>query len=473
MNKPLRGLKAWVQHISQMELPSLSNVLQELNRITEDNQSSVQELADVILKDASMTAQVLRVANSVQFNPGGQTIHTISKAIIQIGFNEIKAISLSVLIIDTLLERTANDTLLLNTIARSFHAAVQAKNIAYNLATEKREEIFIAALLYHLGEMAFLACQSPQVEEYIRQIEQHPEEKQAICLDVLGVGFKSITKALCKEWDLGTLVIQALDRPDHPTRNVAAVIMGEAISQTVTKGWQSREMRRLVNQVGRFTGLNEQKTEDLIFAGADEASAVAKTYGAEKICHLLPSSAHLRDLKPEESVSTSQLQLKFLHELADLTLEKADINRIFLTVIQGLSRGVLMKRSAVVLFDMQREYLEARYFFGRNTEHWKEQFRMPVMDSDYAKDVFSIALNQFKSVWLGQDESLEKYRYQALKKILPQGDCFIAPITYHNRNIGVLYGDGNGDPLSDSQFNDFSLFAKQTNLSLSVLIKDV
>ncbi|WP_428242583.1 HDOD domain-containing protein [Gynuella sp.] len=472
MNKPLRGLKSWVKHISQMELPSLSNILQELNRITDDHQSSVQELADVILKDASMTAQVLRVANSVQFNPSGQTIHTISKAIVQIGFNEIKAISTTVLIIDTLLKHSHNDNFLLDTIARSFHAAIQAKNIAYNLAPEKREEIFIAALLYHLGEMAFLACHLPQVDEYIQQVNETPQDKAAICLDILGVGFGSITKALCKEWDLGPLVIQALDRPEHPTRSVAAVLMGEAISQTVTKGWQSREMRRLVSQVSRFTGLNDDKTEDLIVAGADEASAVAKSYGAEKICHLLPSGSQLRDIQPESSESATQLQLKFLHELTDLTLEKADINRVFLTVIQGLSRGVLIKRCAVALFDMQREYLEARYFAGRNTQLWKEQFRMPVMDSDYAKDVFSVALNQYQPIWMGQDPSREKLRYQALRKILPDGDCFVAPITYRNRNIGVLYGDGNGDPLTSTQFNDFCLFSKQTNLGLSILIKD-
>ncbi|AJQ93551.1 HDOD domain-containing protein [Gynuella sunshinyii] len=472
MNKPLRGLKSWVKHISQMELPSLSNILQELNRITDDHQSSVQELADVILKDASMTAQVLRVANSVQFNPGGQTIHTISKAIVQIGFNEIKAISTTVLIIDTLLTHSHNDNFLLDTIARSFHAAIQAKNIAYNLSPEKREEIFIAALLYHLGEMAFLACHLPQVDEYIQQVNDNPQEKAAICLDILGVGFGSITKALCKEWDLGPLVIQALERPEHPTRSVAAVLMGEAISQTVNKGWQSREMRRLVSQVSRFTGQNDIKTEDLIVAGADEASAVAKSYGAEKICHLLPSGSQLRDIQPESTESATQLQLKFLHELTDLTLERADINRVFLTVIQGLNRGVLIKRCAVALFDMQREYLEARYFAGHNTQLWKEQFRMPVMDSDYAKDVFSIALIQYQPIWMGQDQSLEKLRYQALRKILPDGDCFVAPITYRNRNIGVIYGDGNGDRLTSTQFNDFCLFAKQTNLGLSILIKD-
>ena len=54
---------------------------------------------------------------------------------------------------------------LLELLARSFHAAVQARNIAGYVLSRHEEEVFIAALLYNVGELAFWGCGGEQVEE--------------------------------------------------------------------------------------------------------------------------------------------------------------------------------------------------------------------------------------------------------------------------------------------------------------------
>ena len=47
---------------------------------------------------------------------------------------------------------------LLELLARSFHAAVQARNISGYVLSRHEEEVFIAALLYNVGELAFWGC---------------------------------------------------------------------------------------------------------------------------------------------------------------------------------------------------------------------------------------------------------------------------------------------------------------------------
>ncbi|HSB96604.1 MAG TPA: HDOD domain-containing protein, partial [Spongiibacteraceae bacterium] len=122
-NVQTTGIDAWVTRLSRAELPVLSEVMREVNRLTSGSDTSVNQLSVVILRDAALTAKVLRLANSAYFNPhGDQDVTTISRAVVKLGFQGIKAISLSVMLIDSLLKKGAKQRML-EWLARGFHAA--------------------------------------------------------------------------------------------------------------------------------------------------------------------------------------------------------------------------------------------------------------------------------------------------------------------------------------------------------------
>lgn len=164
MDVRAQGVQAWIERLNQSELPALASVVKDLQRLAAHEHASVQQLADVLLRDASLTSKVLRVGNSSYYNPSRETIKTISRAIVMIGFENVRLISLSVTLIDSLLARAPREQLL-ELLARSFHAAVQARNIAGYVLSRHEEEVFIAALLYNVGELAFWGCGGEQVEE--------------------------------------------------------------------------------------------------------------------------------------------------------------------------------------------------------------------------------------------------------------------------------------------------------------------
>ena len=209
MEKQTKGLAAWIKRINEMELPAMAGVVRELNQITEDQQSHAGQLAECILKDAAITSQVLRVANSVQYNPTAIKITTISRAAVLIGYVEIKTICLSVSVIDSLLGKQPRAHLQ-QLLAKGFHAAVQAKNLAIHLGSEQREQVFIAALLLHIGEMAFYGVGAEVVDQFEKAILEADSQHEA-CMDVLGVGFNTISKALAKEWHMGELLTRCLN----------------------------------------------------------------------------------------------------------------------------------------------------------------------------------------------------------------------------------------------------------------------
>jgi len=82
-----QGLQAWIERLNQSELPALAGVVQDLQRLTQEQHASVQQLADVLLRDAALTSKVLRIGNSSYYNPCRRPSRRSPGAIVMIGFD--------------------------------------------------------------------------------------------------------------------------------------------------------------------------------------------------------------------------------------------------------------------------------------------------------------------------------------------------------------------------------------------------
>ncbi|BCE03281.1 HDOD domain-containing protein [Marinicellulosiphila megalodicopiae] len=459
---PTKGLTQWVKRINKMEMPALATVIHELNALTENEITNADHLAKAILKDASITSQVLRVANSVQYNPTAVSISTISKAAVYIGFQEVKSICLSVSVIDSLLKKN-NTQLLLESIARSFHAAVQAKNIVRHLPESKREEVFIAALLLHLGEMAFYGVGGAQVTQFEEKIKDPEETLHNVCLDVLGVGFKTITKELVKEWSIGDLITQCLNASSAGKAEVNAVLIADAISKNVHLGLESKTMQKLILSVAKMSGISEKEAREMIAQSADEASQVAQTYGAGSVCHLIPNSETIEVVEVEKN--PSEYQLECMQIFISMIGHKVDVNRIFQTLIKAMNKGVLFSRCVIAMQDASHKHLEARYALGK--KNLLQSFEMPIYKQSVVMDIFSWVYQHKVAKHL--DLENEALRYVPLKRLLKEGDCWVCPILYMDKIIGVFYADMDGGTISQKQCLDGKMLITQAQQVLQNL----
>ena len=60
----MKGLNGWMRLLEGSETAVLSTLIEELERITISDETSGAQLAEVILKDASLASSVIRIANS-------------------------------------------------------------------------------------------------------------------------------------------------------------------------------------------------------------------------------------------------------------------------------------------------------------------------------------------------------------------------------------------------------------------------
>ncbi len=467
------GLKNWVEKLQSQNMPVLGDVIVELNKITGTEDADVNQLSEVILRDPNLTSHVLRIANSVQYNYSRAHVSTVSRAIVQIGLKGVRAICISLLVIDSLLKGKPKERLL-QLIAQGFHAGTQARKLLEsNGDQEWGEEVFIAGLLFNLGEMAFWASEDVK-ESNNNLMSDNPRIRRAAMEEVLGTSFKSITKELSKHWKLGETLEQALDPPETPNNKVKAVILGERLSRSALYGWDSPQVKKVIGEVMDF---NQRSMDDALMqvkAGGDAAAKVALDYGVSEACPLIPNSLKevvLSDSKPAAKIlkGDAAVQLSILRDLVNATNEGLDVNTIFQMVLEGLHRGIGLERVAIAFIKQHR--LSAKYVLGEGTDHWRNSFNFDV--GPYSDSIFCHAIERTGSFWFTA-EKIKKESHLVpgdVSTIIGKFPSFVHLIEIEKRKVAIFYADrwNFGGNLTNDQFESFKHFCNQAQMSLTLL----
>ncbi|MDO9635595.1 MAG: HDOD domain-containing protein, partial [Thiobacillus sp.] len=88
---------------SDSDFPALSEAIGAINRIASSETEGVNELSNSILRDVALTSKLLRLANVAYYSQvGGGSISTVSRAVVILGFNAVRAIALSLILFENL-----------------------------------------------------------------------------------------------------------------------------------------------------------------------------------------------------------------------------------------------------------------------------------------------------------------------------------------------------------------------------------
>ncbi len=465
------GKDAWVDRLSEQDLPVMASVLAKLKLVVEDKEASALQLAEVILTDGSLTARVLKVANSAYYLPASTApISTLSRAVVQLGIEAIKGICISVLVLENFLQGGARDRLL-HLLASSFHTATQAKNLFERSgdASSDGEEVLIAGLLFNLGDMAFWSFGNEQADQ-LDQMLKDGELSDVDCeKNVLGLTLKTLTRELTDRWGLGNVLKEALKPGRSKQQAAVSLQIGTQLVQAIECGWHSEEFNQALDTIVKHYDIDRDEARELAMQGAEEAAAVVLSHGANQLCHLIPSPSDSRPVD-ESMIMTGnpELQLNILRELGIMAQEKVDLNTLFQAVLEGLHRGVGFERAVIALLNKDHTVLTAKYAISNGTSEWKEKFAVSL---DNPKSPFNLCIKHKKMVTLEIGSKLQLLAKD--RRLLEnEGTAIIAPILIKQRLLGVYYVDRGGRelPLDQSRKEGFQHFSQQANMCLALMV---
>jgi putative nucleotidyltransferase with HDIG domain len=175
-------------------LPTLPMVIQKLNSLSDDDKSSIQEMARIVSSDQVISARILRLANSPSY--GFYRVSTISTAMILLGVNVVKSLALS----STIFAIMEKD--IVGLWEHSLGVGAAANLIARKLGLPECEEIATAGLLHDIGKVIISVKCSEAENEILKLVRERRIYTMEAEMEVIGTDHAEVGGWLSKCWFL-------------------------------------------------------------------------------------------------------------------------------------------------------------------------------------------------------------------------------------------------------------------------------
>jgi putative nucleotidyltransferase with HDIG domain len=202
-------------------LPTLPGIITKLNALSENDKTSVQEMARLVASDQVLSARILKLANSPSY--GFYRVSTISNAMILLGVNVVKSLALSSSIFE-IMEKNS-----VGLWEHSLGAGVAANIISRRLKLPECEEISTAALLHDIGKVIIRLNFGDDYRHLLALIEEDEVSMLDAERELLGTDHAEVGAWLAKSWHLPDKLIEPIgchhDVAQAPTQQTKASVV--------------------------------------------------------------------------------------------------------------------------------------------------------------------------------------------------------------------------------------------------------
>ncbi len=195
--------------------PALPMTVNKVMTVTGNPESSAQDLMKAILPDQSMCAAILKIANSAFFGLPGE-VSTIEKAVIVLGFAEIRNIVIGKAVFSSFQSLTKNNKTNIRLFwEHSFTCGLAAKILAEHLGYSP-SEFFIAGLIHDIGKLAMLMTFPHDYSPLLELSEPNQSRSVIKENEMFSIGHDDIGKRLLRRWLFPESLIMAVGYHHSP-----------------------------------------------------------------------------------------------------------------------------------------------------------------------------------------------------------------------------------------------------------------
>jgi HD-like signal output (HDOD) protein len=225
------------------DLPTLPTVYLALSEVIADPSSTAADVSKIVSCDQASAARVLRLANSVLYGFPGQ-IDTISRAVVVLGFDEVRNLVLSTTVMDLFSKQDR---------AFSFRPAdFWAHSVAVGTATRligqacrmpNPENCFVAGVLHDIGKLAFFEFAEKEFSRALDQANKGQWPLYEVEREVLGMDHSRGGHLLVEKWNLPADIQKAIRchhsgiNTDGPDLLTAAVHLADILVRALELGF--------------------------------------------------------------------------------------------------------------------------------------------------------------------------------------------------------------------------------------------
>lgn len=472
----------WIELIANTELPAITSTVKMLDKFSNDDKSSLPKLSKAILHDQALSSCLLKVANNAQ-HIGVNKVTTISRATVILGIQTVKNVCLTAKLVDSLLASKSLDyrvyEKLMQLMANSFFAAMLAKMMVPNHGEETKEEVYLAALLYGIGETAFWSSGGALADQLVNSADIDSPDFTSYCEKRIGTSFNALSRGLATNWNLSDLLIKALDEPESRTNEVKVIYFADKLSSSISSPDGSEgEFKQLLHNIADIMQISVQQLKVRITHTREQAMALLSSYGAEVLSDLIKalpkasdfnrntSLTHRPEMSKEKAVLTSFMTLTHLMK------SSRDINEYIQTVLIDSARAFEFERCSFLMLSDDKKFVKSRFVINEHGEKELALYSIPVRTNENAVDrVLASGVPA-----LINDHTLRQWSdlmTDDLAQFIQAGALVVVPVKIGRKVIGVICGQllASQKEIAKEDFKHLCSLVDHLNLCLTMIMR--
>jgi diguanylate cyclase (GGDEF)-like protein len=259
--------------LSSAELPTLPTVASKLISLTAKEDATLADIGDLVSRDISLSAKILKVSNSA-FYSFPQQIGSIQQAVSILGMNAVRSLVLSFSFLNIKSGKTASRFDFEKFWEKSLAAAVAARLILEKAKGVDAEEGFVTGLLQNLGQL-ILARTFP--EEYEKVLQDVADNQQDPCVaeqSVFGADHAIVGTMVAKSWGFPESLIAPLEFHHDPEKytggntaihtTIKAVYLSDHLTNILFSNKPETHHKKFQKQSSKLLGLSGEAIESIL-----------------------------------------------------------------------------------------------------------------------------------------------------------------------------------------------------------------
>ncbi|PTT19803.1 serine/threonine protein kinase [Acidovorax sp. HMWF029] len=469
------------------DFPALSDSVARIQRVANSEDDSISDLTHEILKDVALTNKLLRLVNSVHYAHASRgTISTVSRAVSLVGFNAVRNMALSLVLLDHMQDRQHASQM-----REEFLRAMMAGTVAAELcgAGQAAEGAFIGAMFQNLGRMLcefYFPEEARQVRSLVASGRMEGGEESA-SQQVLGLGFEDLGVGVARVWGLPESLQRCMRKPlGSPTQRPPeqgaermrwAALAANEVAGTLLLGDPAQTEAHL-DQVGtryaRTLSLSAESIAEATLRARHKLVALAEALdlrvapdtpaarllrlphpaGTQPVAEDALGSHELRASETQPlpavlesqaggAVSVAQVNEVLAAGIQDITnamVESFQLNDVLRMILETMFRALGFRRMVFCLREAKTDVLTGRFGLGEGSEAAVRAMKVPLKDQG---DLFAAVCLR------GADTLINDATEPRMQARLPQWyrtglnapSFLLLPLQIKGRPFALIYAD--------------------------------
>ena len=470
---------------SKSDFPALSGIIHEINKIVSSESEGSSKLAQAILQDFSLTNKLLKLVNTVSYSQFGGQINTISKAVSILGFESVRNIAMSLILMDFLQNKSqAQD--LKDDVISSFFSGIVAVQLSEGASAQVVEETMICAMFMNLGRMIAKFYFFEESEEITRMMEDKGVDEDHAAMKVLGVSYNELGIGIAKTWNFPDRLIAGMQKikggkvtmpaGDIGRMSVTVNMANELCSIATVKDPKGKK-EALHNIRERYAGVvdgSEERLSSSLEKGLQDLSLRSQVLGLDttksvSLKNLRTWLDHTVDHKQAgksksaaldgpisvdlsidaQTLVNTEIELKVdpeatlsngIQDVTNTLVGEFKLNDVLQMVLETIYRGLGFKHVIIFSRDVKQGMMLARFGFGENVSAMLPLFRFPLA---FEADVFHLALQKELDIVIedvGAPNIASKIPVWHTKAVDARY-FLLLPVVVNKIAVGLIYAD--------------------------------